>query len=180
MIADSRQLIGTGGAVHREYLPPPGDLDSFERLLRRLDRIALGVSRQYGRPTSSTRSAPTRRPMTIPKSSTALNGTGDEALRDAGRGGLILTVAVPVSHFKQVQGALLLSSDLGDVERELRAVRSDILALALLSFGLTVLMSLYLAGTIARPVRKLALAAEKVGRGHRQGRIDPRFRQPRR
>ncbi|MEM7123423.1 MAG: stimulus-sensing domain-containing protein [Pseudomonadota bacterium] len=164
LIADSRQLVGTGGAVHREYLPPPGDLDSFERLLRRLDRIALGVSSvwQTNEPYSE-RADQTA--YDYPEVVHALNGMGDEALRDAGRGGLILTVAVPVSHFKQVQGALLLSSDLGDVERELRAVRSDILALALLSFGLTVLMSLYLAGTIARPVRKLALAAEKVGRG---------------
>jgi two-component system sensor histidine kinase ChvG len=44
MIADSRRLIGTGGAVQREYLPPPGSESDFERLLRRLDRIALGVS----------------------------------------------------------------------------------------------------------------------------------------
>ncbi len=164
LIADSRQLVGTGGAVHREYLPPPGDLDSFERLLRRLDRIALGVSSVWQTNEPYTERAD-QTAYDYPEVVQALNGTGDEALRDAGRGGLILTVAVPVSHFKQVQGALLLSSDLGDVERELRAVRSDILALALLSFGLTVLMSLYLAGTIARPVRKLALAAEKVGRG---------------
>lgn len=164
LIADSRQLIGTGGAVHREYLPPPGDLDSFERLLRRLDRIALGVSSVWQTNEPYTERAD-QTAYDYPEVVHALNGMGDEALRDAGRGGLILTVAVPVSHFKQVQGALLLSSDLGDVERELRAVRSDILALALLSFGLTVLMSLYLAGTIARPVRKLALAAEKVGRG---------------
>jgi two-component system, OmpR family, sensor histidine kinase ChvG len=164
MIADSRRLIGTGGAVQREYLPPPGSEFTVERLLRRFDRIALGVSSLTQTFEPYTERAD-QTAYDYPEVVEALNGIGDSVLRDAGRDGLILTVAVPVSHFKQVQGALLLSSYLDDVEVQLRDVRRDILGLALISFALTVLLSLYLAGTIARPVKKLALAAEKVQHG---------------
>ena len=174
LIADSRRLVGTGGAVQREYLPPPGNEHSIDVFLRRIDRIALGVSSIWQVAEPYTERAD-QAASDYPEVMRALAGIRDEALRDAGRGGLVLTVAVPVSHFKQVQGALLLSSDLDDVEVQLRAVRSDILTLAALSFGLTVLMSLYLAGTIARPVRKLALAAEKVGRGQGKAGSIPDF-----
>ena len=174
MIADSRRLVGTGGAVQREYLPPPGSEPTFERFLRRLDRIALGVSSvsQTYEPYSERAD---QSAYDYPEVVEALNGLRDSALRDAGRSGLILTVAIPVSHFKQVQGALLLSSYLDDVELQLRNVRRDILGLALLSFALTILMSIYLAGTIARPVKKLALAAEKVQHGQGKASSIPDF-----
>ncbi len=164
LIADSRQLVGTGGAVHREYLPPPGSEPTIERFVRRLDRIALGVTSLW-----QTYEPYLERADQIaydyPEVVEALNGAEGSAIRDAGRRGLILTVAVPVSHFKQVQGALLLSSDIDDVEAQLRDVRRDILGLALVTFALTVLLSIYLAGTIARPVKKLAQAAENVQHG---------------
>ena len=164
LIADSRRLVGAGGAVQREYLPPPGSEPLWERVLRRIDRIALGVSSL-----SQTYEPYFERADQVaydyPEVVNALNGTQGSILRDAGRRGLVLTVAVPVSHFKQVQGALLLSADLDDVELQLRDLRRDILALAIISFVLTVLLSLYLAGTIARPIRKLALGAERVRRG---------------
>jgi two-component system sensor histidine kinase ChvG len=164
LIADSRRLVGAGGAVQREYLPPPGFEPTWERLLRRLDRIALGVTSL-----TETYEPYFERADQIaydyPEVVEALNGIKENQLRDAGRRGLILTVAVPVSHYKQVQGALLLSADLDDVEAQLRDVRRDILGLALVAFALTFLLSFYLAGTIARPIRKLAMGADKVKRG---------------
>jgi len=164
LIADSRRLTGTGGAVQREYLPPLGSEPYWEQLLRRLDRVALGVTSllQTYEPYFERADQVA---YDYPEVVNALNGLQGSALRDAGRRGLVLTVAVPVSHFKQVQGALLLSADLGDVESQLRELRRDILALALISFALTVLLSLYLAGTIARPIRKLAQGADRVRHG---------------
>jgi two-component system sensor histidine kinase ChvG len=46
-----------------------------------------------------------------------------------------------------------------------RAVRLDILKTFLFALAVTVLLSIYLAGTIARPVRRLATAADRVRRG---------------
>ena len=50
----------------------------------------------------------------------------------------------------------------------MRSVRFDILKVFGVALAITVLLSLYLAGTIARPIRRLAEIAERVRRG--QGR----------
>ncbi len=174
MIADSRQLLGVGGLVQAEALPPPGDEPGFEWWLRRIDRVALGITPVFSIYQPYVEKAE-QTAADYPELGTALVGEVAHALRDAGRDGLVLTVAVPVSHYRQVQGALLLSSNLSDVETELRAVRSDILVLALIAFVLTVLMSFYLAGTIARPVRRLAEAADNVRHGYGQAESIPDF-----
>jgi len=161
MIADSRELLGVGGLVQSEALPPPGDEPDFERWIRTIDRMVLGLTPVFTDYEPYVERAE-QNASHYPELGSALVGEIDHALRDAGRDGLVLTVAVPVSHYRQVQGALLLSSTLEDVEAELRAVRSDILLLALIAFGTTVLLSFYLAGTIARPVRRLAAAADDV------------------
>jgi two-component system sensor histidine kinase ChvG len=83
-------------------------------------------------------------------------------------GRLMISVAVPVQRYRQVLGALMLSSDDTGIEVALRDVRIDILNVFLVVLSATVLLSLYLASTIARPVRRLAEAADQVRRG--QGR----------
>jgi two-component system sensor histidine kinase ChvG len=96
----------------------------------------------------------------------ALAGEEARAIRqDRASGKLVLTVAVPVQRYKQVLGAVLLSVGSVDVEQAIRAVRLDILRVFLIALVVTILLSFYLAGTIARPVRRLAAAAERVRRG---------------
>jgi two-component system sensor histidine kinase ChvG len=110
-----------------------------------------------------------------PEAVRALRGETGSAVRTAPRSGLILSVAVPVSRYKQVLGAIMLSTDSRDIEESLRSVRIDILNVFAIVLIATVLMSLYLAGTIARPVRRLAAAAEQVGLGHARGVVIPDF-----
>src|SRR5207237_5242984 len=56
----------------------------------------------------------------------------------------------------------------GEIEDELRTVRLELLRIFAVAFMVTVLLSFYLAGTIARPVRRLAGAAQRArGRGAR-------------
>ncbi|MBV9522665.1 MAG: HAMP domain-containing histidine kinase, partial [Alphaproteobacteria bacterium] len=71
-----------------------------------------------------------------------------------------------VQRYKQVLGAVMLSVGSASLEEAVRAVRLDILKVFLVALTVTVCLSLYLAGTIARPVRRLAAAAERVRRGH--------------
>ena len=72
---------------------------------------------------------------------------------------MVISVAVPVQRYRQVVGALMLSTGGGEVERAMRAIRLDILQVFAVALGVTVLLSLYLAGTIARPINRLAAAA---------------------
>ncbi len=96
----------------------------------------------------------------------ALRGDVGEALRMTPDGQLVLSVGVPVQRYKRVLGALQLTASGRAIEENVRALRFDILKLFLAALGVTVLVSVYLAGTIARPIRRLALAAERVRRGH--------------
>src|SRR5262249_33032798 len=97
----------------------------------------------------------------------ALEGEPARAVRrERESGGLVLSVAVPIQRYKKVLGAVLFSSGSHDIERAIRQVRIEILKVFLIVLSVTVLLSVYLAGTIARPIRRLAVAAERVRRGH--------------
>jgi two-component system sensor histidine kinase ChvG len=68
---------------------------------------------------------------------------------------------------------LLLTQDGARLEDSLQSVRADILHCFLVALAVTVALSLYLAGTIVRPIRRLALAAERMRRGHGRHREIP-------
>src|SRR5262249_41912094 len=89
-------------------------------------------------------------------------GESDAAVRLRDDGQKILTVAIPVQPYKQAVGVLLVSRDGHVVDQRLFAVRRSILGMFGLVAVVTILASLYLAGTIARPIRRLAQAAERV------------------
>jgi len=169
LIADSR-----GGQLVSEVLPPPGDEPGFERWLRTVDRVLLGITPIFSEYEPYIERAG-QTASDYPELGQALVGDIGHALRDAGRDGLMLTVAVPVSHYRKVQGALLLSSTLADVELELRAVRGNILALALIAIAAQVLLTIYLAGNITRPVKRLAEAADDVRFGFGKAASIPDF-----
>jgi two-component system sensor histidine kinase ChvG len=72
---------------------------------------------------------------------------------------------VPVKRYKQVLGAVMLQVGGANLEQKVDSVRADILRLFLIVLAVTVAMSLYLAGTIARPMRRLAQAAYEIRHG---------------
>ncbi|SDE85452.1 stimulus-sensing domain-containing protein [Rhodospira trueperi] len=79
---------------------------------------------------------------------------------------IVLSVAVPVQYFKQVVGALLVSADDSGIERDVFEVRLAILEIFAGTLAITILMSLYLSGTLVRPLTRLAAAAERVRHAH--------------
>ncbi len=164
LIADSRDLEGVGGDVQAEEVPPPGALrQAWETLYR---WVMAPLPRLT--PLPPYRESASQQARDFPEAMRALDGVEASALRDGGRDGDILTAAVPVQRFKQVLGALMVSSQLTRADQRLREVRSTILILFAMTLTLTVLLSIYLASTIARPIRRLADAADLVrqGRGH--------------
>ncbi len=100
-----------------------------------------------------------------PEAMAALAGRPQAAVR-ARKGGIMLSVAVPVQRYKQVVGALVVSADGHNVARSLFQVRLAILQIFVVALLVTTGLSLYMASTIARPIRRLALAAEQVRHGH--------------
>ena len=167
LIADSRRLPGVGVEVEADTLPPPpGVLEAAaEEVYSRV--IAWLPARQTLPPYVE---AAEPHASDYAELGPVFAGATSSALRDGGEMGVIINVAVPVQRFKEVQGALLLTANTADIEDSVRQVRYAILELFAVALAITVLLSLYLAGTIARPLRRLAEAADAVRRGHVQAR----------
>jgi two-component system sensor histidine kinase ChvG len=103
---------------------------------------------------------------------TALSGSMMSAERVDDRNRLILSVAVPIQQkpFRNIYGVLLLSTEGGDIDDILRQERATLIEVFAVAFMVMLLSSLYLSGTIAEPVQRLAAAADRVrfGRGARR------------
>ena len=174
LIADSLRLGGPGGLVLIRPLPPP----SANRLMREMadrmyDRIVNWLPRRSGLPLY--RESARQLATTYPEVMQALRGTSVQTVRATESGGLILTVAVPIQKYKQVLGALLLSVEGEKIDQAVRSVRFEILGVFGVVFAITVALSLYLAGSITRPVQRLAAAAERVRTGHDRRHSIPDF-----
>lgn len=164
LVVDSRRLVLARSRVEMQELPPPEQPGLLDPLLDRLygvmDRILIGDLPRY---TESSYQRAEQHAEVV----RALRGQiGAQARLDA-EGTVILNVAVPVSRFKAVLGALLLTADTEDIAARVRATRGDVLGLGVGALAITVLLSLYLARTISRPIHQLALGAARVtsGRG---------------
>jgi len=164
LLADSRILLGSEGApVEVIDLPPPDADTGFAGIIVRLYENLLTV-------------LPGRRELTkyeerkdqhaqdYPEVVKALSGETGNALRADDLGGLVISVAVPVQRFKQILGAVMITASGAVIDDAVRAVRFDILKIFGVALAVTVLLSFYLAGSIVRPLLRLAAAADRVRR----------------
>lgn len=172
LFSETGELLGDSavlsevGRIHVVPLPPletPAEA-KIDAEIDWTDRVGDWINRQLSRvdryPEYVERPAPTLREF--PEAASALRGFNASAVRSAGDGRLILSAAVPVQRYKQVLGALLLTRDNRAIAASLREVRYDMLTIAAAALGITVLLSLYLAGTITQPIVRLARAADEV------------------
>ena len=174
LVADSRRLMGPGGIVHIEELPPPGDNGGiFPAALEIYDRLARRLTRQEALPLYKEKLRQHARDY--PEVTSALSGYSSHAVRSAGGDSMILSVAVAVTRYKQVLGALMLTRGSHTIDNALLEVRLDILKIFAGVLAVTILLSVYLASTIVRPIRRLAEAAEQVRRDHGRHQVIPDF-----
>ena len=161
LVADTRLLQGPGGEVQVLDLPPL-DEGAVVRLARKVYEITIGryaydhnleADIEMAKPKAADyREAAQALESGQPKTMVRLRSDRQK----------ILSVAVPVQFYKQVVGTLLVSRDGSNIDKRLFAVRGSILGMFAWVLALTVLTSIYLANTIARPVRRLAAAALQV------------------
>ena len=166
LIADSRLLRGPGDAVLVADLPAAAQKGLVVRLADGIyDWIAGLVPDRHKRPVY--REGATAQDFR--EALAALRGeSGSAVSSDAQTGGLVISVAVPLQRYQQVLGAVMLSTSNREIEEELRTVRLELIRIFGVTLLVTVLLSLYLASTIARPIRRLANAAQRArGRGAR-------------
>lgn len=173
-LVDSSLLIGPGGQIEIEVLPPASDGGRLYELANRAYDWITGLLPR-GERLAPYRESADPSAADYPEAMRALGGEVARALRQDGRGNLILSVAAPVQRYRQVLGALMLTADGRDIDAAVRGVRFAILQVFGAALAVTVLLSLYLASTIARPVRRLAAAADRVRHGQRRRTAIPDF-----
>lgn len=164
LIADTNALrLST--QVSRVELPPPDSGPGVFEFLYDLVEPILPVLRQ--RPLYV--EYPPQRTAEYPEVVLALGGNTSVVERVTAEGVPYLSVCVPVVRFRKVLGALMLSVEARDIDLAIRTERIAILEVFGVAFAVTIALSLFLSSTIARPVRQLAAAADKVrdGRGAR-------------
>lgn len=168
LAADSRFLLrGPHGSIHMEPLEPPQPRGWQGRLSAFLEQIQTWMPVDSNLPLYQ--ESPEDRAENWPEITQALEGRAKGMVRAAQSGGLVLSVAVPVQRYKQVVGAIMVSADGKAIAKSLFQVRLAILEAFILALAVTTLLSIYLASTIAQPIRRLSQAAHRVrkGRGRR-------------
>ena len=173
LLADSRIEEGPGGAIVTVPLPPPPVPQG---------PVLAAVGWLYDR-MESLLPLPTSAPVVEVGADVAgLDWAPDlraaqALIAEAGKGEvppyvrrtqdrrLLVTVAEPVARSRQLIGIVLLTREADEVSSSVFAVRMSILGLFCLALALTVIMSIYLSRTIARPILRLTLAAERMREG---------------
>ncbi len=161
LIVDSRTIYIPGEVVRRDLPPPtemkPGMIRRMVNAFRSwLGRGDLPLYRELGADAG----------MDYPEVASALSGSQSAYMvRVNDFGEVIVSVAVPVKRYREareVRGALLLSTQGGDINQAVEAERMQIVNLFLILLGVMIVLSMLLAGTIAGPVKRLAEGAERV------------------
>ena len=160
LLLDSRHLY-SGGQILRYNLPhveedEPG---AFDRLVN----WTSGLFRRTDLPLY--REQPGGNGGVFPEVMKALTGSPGTIVRISEHGEMIVSVAVPVQRFRAVLGVLMLSTQGGDINKIVAAERRAIIRVFGVAALVTAILSLLLASTIAKPLRRLSAAAIRVRRG---------------
>jgi two-component system, OmpR family, sensor histidine kinase ChvG len=168
LLFDSSQLYSTypggkmaGGQVLRYELPPiepaaPGPLQRAKNWVMRFFESS-DLPREQEQPGGSG--------SAFPEVLSALTGSPATARRRNELGELVVSVAVPIQRSRAVLGVLLLSTEGGDIDKIVQGERNAIFRVFAVVAVVMVILSLFLASTIANPLRKLAAAADRVRNG---------------
>lgn len=100
-----------------------------------------------------------------PDAKDALNGDVSLSVWQGTDTRLFLTAAAPLNKNGKLFGSVLLERQGRDIEQDIAKVWLNVLSVFALTLVLTILLSIYLSGVIARPLKKLAQAAEAVRKG---------------
>ncbi len=161
LVIDSRNLLARN-IVQIVELPPIDDWSRFKMAVGRFYDGLIGV-RPFVKLEPYFEAG--RDGRVYREVDTALQGDEASAERVDEQNKLVLSVAVPVQRFKAIYGVLFVSTEGGDIDDILRQERKTLILYFVLAFAVMLGSALFLSGTIAEPMRKLAEAADRVRRG---------------
>tara|TARA_B100000676_G_scaffold205948_1_gene202149 strand:+ start:431 stop:2062 length:1632 start_codon:yes stop_codon:yes gene_type:complete len=165
LVVDSRYLLGRRFAVVVEKL---NDAPWIVKVISKGIKVVFDWIPQWQRLERYVEKHP-QRAEDLAEVRHALGGEPTGYVRVSNADRITLSVAVPVQRYRHVLGALMVSKDDTAIETAMRDVRITVFIVFAAALVITILLSFYLAGTLARPVLRLAAAAERVRRGLGRG-----------
>ncbi|CAN1722691.1 Sensor protein ChvG [Hyphomicrobium sp. 1Nfss2.1] len=156
LIVDTSQTLARWATWRNEprvsdrEAPPTQNI--WTRITRYLFREPIPVYQEIG----------TGNGMAYKEIQAALTGEEKNMLLLNRKGEQIVSFALPIRRFGEVQGVLLLSTRPGQIDKILKEERTVILILAAIALLASVVTSLLLARTVAGPIQRLSAAAERV------------------
>jgi two-component system, OmpR family, sensor histidine kinase ChvG len=171
LLLDSQSLTSRSN-IMRYDLPPPARQEPSSLWTR----VGRGLKRLIGQSGLSLyEDIGVGNGKSYPEVARALSGGAQSIVRVDAQGDTIVLVAAPIQRFRAVRGALLLSTQGDDIDKIIASERGAIVRIFLVSSVIMFILSLFIAGTIAEPIRRLAGAAERVRRGTKARREIPDF-----
>src|SRR5918993_1216351 len=172
LLLDSRTFYSRGDILRLD-LPPVANVEDTTSVIERTWNSIRKMFRRTKRPVLE--EAGPANGKSLPEVQQAFAGQQSSVVRVNNRGETIVSVAVPIQRFRAVQGALLLSTQEGDIDAIIASERFALLQVFLVAAVVMIVLSLFLAGAIAGPVRRLAEAAERVRWGTKSRQEIPDF-----
>ncbi len=153
LILDSAKIYARGEVLRQAADPKPvGPFDWWDRLMSWVPGDNFPLYVEHG-DTEGTR---------YPEVAAALAGSAADVVRVDSAHRLVVSVSVPVQRVRATVGALLLSTQPGEIDTIVATERWGILRISMVAAGVTIILSLLLARTIAGPIRQLSQTAESV------------------
>lgn len=162
LLLDSRVLYSSGEVFSYDLPPLKTEQNIWDRL------TSWYSNTFYGKGIALDREQMKSRGIAYPEVYRALNGSLATAKRRNRQGQLIVSVAVPVQRYRAVVGALLLSTTGSDIDNIVKAERLVIFKVFAVVGSVLLVLSLFLAHTIAHPLSKLSASANRVRNGNNQ------------
>ncbi|AGF75213.1 sensor histidine kinase [Bartonella vinsonii] len=160
LLLDSRVLYSSGEVFSYDLPPLKTKKNMWEHLTSWLS------NKFYGNGIALDREQMKNRGIAYPEVYRALNGSVATAKRRNRQGQLIVSVAVPVQRYRAVVGALLLSTTGSDIDNIVKGERLVIFKVFAVVSSVLLVLSLFLAHTIAHPLSKLSASANRVRNGN--------------
>ena len=172
LLLDSRTFYSRSDILRLD-LPPVATPEDTTSFIERTWNSLRNLFRRKRRPVQE--EAGPVNGKSLPEVQQAFTGKQWSEVRVNNRGETIVSVAVPIQRFRTVQGVLLLSTQEGDIDAIIASERFALLQVFLVAAAVMIVLSLFLAGAIAGPVRRLAEAAERVRWGTKSRQEIPDF-----
>jgi two-component system, OmpR family, sensor histidine kinase ChvG len=172
LLLDSRTFYSRGDILRLD-LPPVANVEDTTSVMERTWNSIRKMFRRTKRPVLDEPGPANGKSLSEVQQAYA--GQQASVVRVNARGETIVSVAVPIQRFRAVQGALLLSTQEGDIDAIIASERFALLQVFLVAAVVMIVLSLFLAGAIAGPVRRLAEAAERVRWGTKSRQEIPDF-----